>query len=520
VRTAKDGERFTTLDNRERELTNEDLLICDNGAKESRPIAIAGVMGGLNTEVGDSTKNVLIESAYFLQSSIRRTSKRLGLQTDASRRFERGSDPNAVIHALDRAAMLMQSLAQGKVCEGVIDCKEHEFLPLALKCRLTRVNQLLGTHLSVSEVENVFNRLGFSHRWDGNDAFHLKIPTYRADIHEEIDLIEEVARIYGYDNIPKSEAKFHASLLPNAPIFLLENEVRSLALAQGLQEFLTCDLIGPAMLNIVQDDSIPPDSVIKVLNPTSIEQSILRTSLLPGLLQVVKYNFDHQNRDVLGFEIGRIHFKDKEQYKEQSVIGIIMSGRSSESHWERKSAEVDFYDLKGIIENLLQMLGIKNPIFKNSQLKTLHSGRQAAIYLDTLEIGALGEVHPAICKRLDVPQRILFAEINLHDLYQMRRPKEKVQDLSIFPSSERDWTVTLGQEMPLQEVFDKIRLIPSKLLEEVTLLYIYQSESLGKGLRNATFHFVYRDKQKTIAQDAVDAEHARIIENINKAIKR
>lgn len=507
VRCAKDGERFTTLDGKERELRHEDLLICD----KTRPVAIAGVMGGLNSEVGDNTVNVLIESALFFPGAIRRTSKRLGLQTDASKRFERGTDPNNVLRALDRAAALMQQLAGGKVAVGAIDIKDEEFAPKAIVCRFSRINSILGTHLGVSEVEDVFHRLGMPFKWDGQDTFTVLVPTYRVDISAEIDLIEEVARIYGYDSIERKTARFHASRLPHDPMFLLEREARARLTAEGLQEFLTCDLIGPAIENIVGTRLMPEEAVVKVMNPTSIEQSVLRTSLLPGLLQVVKYNWDHQNPNISGFEIGRIHFKKEERYIEQSVAAIILSGQRHPHNWDGKVEEFDFFDLKGIVENMLAGLRVENVLFKPNNLSIFHSGRQASVYVGSLEIGSIGEIHPAIQRRLDVPQRIFFAEFDLQDLFKVRKQEKKMTEIPIYPSSERDWTITLRDEVPVQQVIDLISAIPSRLLENVTLLDLYRSDKLGSDKKNATFHFVYRDLKKTIEQEAVDAEHGRII---------
>lgn len=512
VKVAEEGEGFMTLDNKKRLLTKDDLLICD----QNKPVALAGVMGGLVSEVSETTRNVLIESAYFQPATIRRTSKRLGLQTDASKRFERGCDPNGVAAALDRATMLIQQLSAGSVVKGVKDVKTHDFPERQLPCRLNFLNSLLGTHLSVNEVESIFQKLDFRSRWNGQGAFEVQIPTYRTDVAAEVDLIEEVARIYGYDNIPKTPVKYQGSLQDHAPIFLLEREARSNLLAEGLQEFLTCDLIGPTLRDIVQDALMPEAAIVKVLNPTSIEQSILRTSLLPGLLQVVKYNIDHQNHAIHGFEIGRIHFKEGDQYKEQSVAAIILSGKSRPHHWDRKPADVDFYDLKGILENVFHEMGIDNLMFKPHGLSIFHTGRQAALYAGSLEIGSMGEIHPAIQRRLDVPQRILFAEFNLHDLFKMRQKEVKMKDIAIFPSSERDWTITLPEETPIEKVRGILLSIPSALLEEVSVLDIFRSEKLGKDKKNATFHFVYRDKEKTVEMEAVEREHEKII---NEALK-
>lgn len=507
VRTAQEGEKFVTLDGKERILKSDDLLISDM----SRGVATAGVMGGLDSEVTPQTTNILLESAFFLPSAIRKTSKRLGLMTDASHRFERGVDPNGVIAAADRAASLMAEIAGGQIATGIIDQKEKDFNPKKVNFRLSRTNSVLGTHLSVGEVENILSRLEMPYEWDGHDTFKVTVPTYRFDIFGEIDMIEEVARIYGYENIDKKVPYYSSSTLPNTPIFSFEREMRSRLMGEGLQEFLTCDLIGPSMLNTIKGaDDILEEGMIQILNPTSVEQSILRTSLLPGLLQVVKYNYDHQNHNLRGFEIGRIHYKKGDQYHEEYVAAIVLTGQNRPHSWKHKPHESDFFDLKGIVENILIELGIEGYSFRNNHLPTLHTGRQASIYVGDNEIGTLGEVHPAILRRLDVPQRILFAEMDLQSLFRLRKLTQKMTPLPIYPCSERDWTIKLKEKTPIDQVFGAIHSIPTKLLEEVTLLDVYRSEKLGNEFKNVTFHFVYRDKEKTIAQEAVDAEHARV----------
>ncbi|WP_075883471.1 phenylalanine--tRNA ligase subunit beta [Candidatus Protochlamydia sp. W-9] len=506
VRMAQEGEIFETLDGKERILKDSHLVIADS----EKPIAIAGVMGGRNSEVNEKTTNIILESAFFDSIFVRKTSKQLGLQTDASKRFERGTDPNQLISVLNRAAMLIQMVAGGIIEDSIIDEQTKDFLELTIRCRLSRINQILGTTLSRGEVEAIFQSLGFHYQWDGQNSFMVCVPTYRTDVKEEIDLIEEVARIYGYDHIPRNGGRYQTSKLPDAPIYLFEKEIQSCLIAEGLQEFITCDLIGPTLVNVVQKLSMPAEAIVKVLNPTSIEQSILRPSLLPGLLQVVKYNLDHQNHQINGFEIGRIHFKDGDQYQEQSVVGILLSGFSQPYHFEEKKREYDFYDLKGIIENLLKELGIEKPQFKNLDLKTFHSGRQASLFVDELEVGSFGEVHPSIQRRLDVSQRILFGEFNLHDLMQVATKLEKVKPLAIYPGSERDWTFTIKTSVSFAEIIKAIHEQKSDLLENVLLLDIYRSEKLTVGHQNMTLRFVYRDFSKTIAQEVVENEHQRL----------
>jgi phenylalanyl-tRNA synthetase beta chain len=511
VRTATAGEKFITLDDKERILHPEDLVICD----KEKPVALGGVMGGKNSEVKDSTRNILLESAYFLPTAIRRTSKRLGLQSEGSKRFERGADPNNVLKALDRAIMLMQELAGGKVCEGFIDIKEGEFLKKEIQCRFSRINALLGTLLSVSEVEDCFSRLEMKVKWDGQDTFHVTVPTYRGDVLGEIDLVEEVARIYGYENIPKKAPKYSTSLIPNSPIYDFEKEIRSRLLGEGLQELMTCDLIGPSLLKIVHETILPEEMTVKVLNPTSIEQSILRTSLLPGLLQAVKFNFDHQNYNLSGFEIGNIHFKESERYREPSVLGMVLTGEGRPQHWDRKPHPVDFYDLKGMIESLFSELGIQNIIFQKTKHTFFHSGRQASISIGAVNLGSLGEVHPSIMRRLDVNQRIYFAEIDLEQLLNLRLKTQQYKEIAVYPCSERDLTMTLADEIPIDEIFQIIYKGSYKYLEKASLKDVYKSEKIGKENKNVTFRFVYRDNKKTIAQEAVDAEHARIVSELN-----
>jgi phenylalanyl-tRNA synthetase beta chain len=510
VRAAKKDELFKTLDDKERLLNAEDLLICD----QTKPVAIAGVMGGQNSEVSETTQNVLLEAAYFLPTAIRKTSKRVGLSTEASKRFERGTDPNSLLQVLNRASVLIQQIAGGEIVSGMIDVKEKSFQPKEIPCRLSRIEKVLGIRIGLNEVQEIFQRLGMGSKSQDQETILVTVPTFRVDIHAEIDLIEEVVRIYGIENIPKVSPKYHSPKLPSTPIYLFEEEIRARLISEGLQEFLTCDLIGPKSLEITQGSLMKEEAIVKVLNPTSIEQSILRTSLLPGLLQLVKYNYDHQNHDISGFEIGRIHFKEKEQFKEQLVAGIILSGKNRPHHWGKTSRELDFFDLKGIVENLLSEIGVGNVSFKTSALHTFHNGRQASIFVGSLEVGSLGEVHPSIQRALDLPQRVYFAEINLHELFPLRKQETKMQEIPIYPASERDWTVTLNDKISIAQVFDAVYKLQSNLLESISLLDVYRSEKLGEGVSNMTFHFVYRDKQKTIEQEAVDTEHTRLTNEI------
>jgi phenylalanyl-tRNA synthetase beta chain len=496
-----------TLDDVKRLIPPEVLLICDR----AKPLAFAGVMGGKSSAVSDQTINVVIEAAYFTPQAIRKSVRMIGLKSDSSQRFEKGIDPNGVIDALNYAAFLLQKVAGGKICKGTIDQKVHEFVEKKIACRIQRVNQLLGTHLSAGEIAGLLRRLGMEILQETNHELLIAVPTYRNDISIEVDLIEEVARIYGYNNILKPIPLLTNSTIPHAVLYLMEKEIRMRLIEEGLQELMTCDLISPAQAAMMLEHSMSKEALISVLLSHSVDQSVLRASLLPGLLQVVKHNIDHGTTNIAGFEVGRTHFQEKDQYIEPTVAAIVLSGKRAPYHWDPKPEDFDFYDLKGIIENLLASLKIEDVEFETSHLQNFHPGRQAKIKKGQAVLGVMGEVHPEHVAKIDVSQRIFFAEINLHEWMPLIPKQWKVADLPQFPGSERDWTMTLKKELHIAEILRALRSVPSRLLEKVILLDLYKSEQIGKDKKNATFRFFYRDREKTIAYDIVEREHARII---------
>jgi len=497
---------FETLDGEKRKIPENILMIHD----DKGPIAVAGVMGGVNSEVEDGTTDIILESAFFDPSAVRRGSKALNLRSESSARFERGVDFEMVPIALDRAAELIADLGGGVVQQGRVDIIGKEKKRKTIKIRLNRTNQILGTNLSLSEVESFLKRLEMEVKGEG-DTLHVTVPSYRNDIHGEIDLIEEVARIFGYNNIKKREACVVNSPLPHAAIYLMEKKVREKLIEAGLQEFLTCDLISPELTELCLEKQLGEKEEIKVLKPSSVDQSILRMSLLPGMLQAVKHNFDRKTRDIHAFEIGKIHFKDGDHYRERLMAGVLLTGKRRPHHWEQKAEETDFFDLKGILENI-----IEGGTYEKAHFKSFHPGKQASIELNGSRLGVMGEVHPERLKRIDIEERVFFAQIDLHEWMATLKKDRKMTLLPQFPGSDRDWTVTLDREVPLGTVFESIQSFRSKLLKESMLLDVYESEKLGKDKKNVTFRFIYRDDQKTIEQSQVDKEHERLIMHIQR----
>ena len=300
-------------------------------ADSKGPIGIAGMLGGGPSSVSDTTKNILIESALFAPINIRKTAKRLGIRTDGSQRFEKGTDPEMVVPALNRVTSLIAEIAGGRVAKGFIDQVHRPHHPKEILCRTARTNQILGTNLSQNEVVTCLKRLDIRLVKEAGENLYFTPPSYRNDLAEEIDLIEEVARVYGYGNIPQKAPSYTSSTLPHEPIYLFENAARAQLLSESLSECLTCDLISPEQAAIA-----PDHHPIAVLHPRSLDQSVLRTSLLPGLLQVVKYNLDHQNNDFNGFEVGRVHIKIEDTCFEPSMAALILTGHTAPHHFSPK----------------------------------------------------------------------------------------------------------------------------------------------------------------------------------------
>lgn len=509
-------ESMRTLDGIERTIPKGTLLVYSGKA----PVAIAGVMGSFDSAVTESTCDILIEMAGFSPASVRKSSKTLGLRTESSMRYERGVDPNA--NAVDRAAELLLQTAKGTVCQGIVSEIAKPFVFRTVVCRPSRINQLLGTQLSQNEVRQLLKRLEMETLSEEEDSLQVRIPSYRGDVIAEIDLVEEVGRIYGFNRIPKRIPRYVSSPLPHTPLFVFERQVREIFLEQRLQECLTCDLISPSQAALTGEKVQGADAQIAVLHPASVEQSVLRTSLLAGLLQVVKCNVDHQVDALQLFEVGHIHFKQKETYYEQLAAAIVLMGRYSPDHFHEKNREVDFFDIKGQVEDFLLRCGLREVEFEKAHLHNFHPGRQARVKIGDICLGFLGEVHPMHVERIGIERRVYFAEINLHDLYPLvekQRQSFRVAALPSFPSSSRDWTITLPDQLPIGVVIEKAWANAPLLLSDVALIDLYKSDKIMKDRKNATFRFIYRDANKTVEFQEVEREHMQLIKRIQEELR-
>ncbi len=495
---------FAGLDGQTHTVPVGTVLIYD----AERPIALAGILGGKETAVSDATKSIVLEAAVFDPLLIRKSAKQMGLRTESALRFEKGVDPAGVAAALEEAVQLIQEIAQGKPEIGRIDCFPHARPPRTIACTPAKINRILGTHLSQHEIESLLQRLRFQCRAH-EERLDVTVPTDRFDVSQEIDLVEEVARLYGYNHIARGPSRFTTTDIPHDPEYLFETELRQRLTQLGLQELLTCDLISPKMA-AVAPELMASRSVLRVLHSKSEEHSILRPSLLPGILQVVKLNHDHKNEHMRAFELGRLHVNQNGKPFEPLALAIALSGLNAPHHWSQTARELDFFDLKGLVENLLGFLRISGVHYAPSEHMSFHPGRQANVHVDQRCIGSIGQLHPALLAKIGIDQRVYYAELDAHLLQSLKGPAPKSATLPQFPASERDWTLPLEERTPIARIFDAIRSAHCPLLEHVELIDLYT----GNEKRTATFRFVYRDAAKTVSFDEVESAHAALLQEV------
>ena len=515
VEQAKKEEPFVLLDGSECRIPINTLLVCD----EKKPLAIAGVMGAKSSAISETTTNVVIESARFSSSAIRIASKALGLRTEASYRFERSTCASGVFYALERAASLVEEICNTTSAKGVL--KYGDFNPPLRKisCRVDPLNAFLGTSLSANEISSLFERLFLKVETAEQNSLIVAIPTFRNDLHIEEDLFEEVARLYGYNNIPKSPAKHINATIGDDPFYSFEHLLRNHLVSVGLQEVITCDLISPTEARLAFEKGMAEESLISVLQPSSIDLSVLRPSLLPGMLKLVRFNQDRGACDLSLFEIGKIHFKQGEKFKERPMAAVMLQGKAAPYHFDPKPRSVDFFDLKGIIENLLMGFKIPEAHFLPSHLHSFHPFRQAKIMLEDSEIGVLGEIHPELLLRLEIKEPLYFVELDLLTIMHRLPTEWHCTAVPAFPGSQRDWTLTVKETMPVHELFEAIRHVASPFLEKAMLLDIYQSEQLGAHKKNVTLRFDYLDRKRTMDQAIVDQEHTKLKEQVAEKLR-
>jgi phenylalanyl-tRNA synthetase beta chain len=507
VRRAKSGEKFVTLDQVERRLNKEILLITDG----KKPVAIAGIMGGMESEVSSNTKNVLLESAYFDPKVIRRGRIYLGVSTEASQRFERGVDPNGVVNAANRACQLLEGLAGGKVLKGVVDSYPSPIMPVQVTLRPQKVNQILATNLKSKQMVQILKRLDME--VSENQDLKVRVPTFRPDLSREIDLVEEIARIYGYDKIETSLRASGNLITPVTEEDKLVTRLKRLLVGKGFFEVLTNNLVDPRILKRM----CPDLSAIKLQNPLSEEMSVLTISLAYGLLSVISWNKNRREEDLRIFELGKVYIAGENHMPEERWhLGLALSGKREPIHWGMRETEVDLYDLKGVLESLLDNLYLSFRLdSKENALLKPSSSFEIKVNGDT--VGIWGEVAEEILELFEIKGKVFTAELDFEKLLVCIPKKRPFLPLPKFPSVDRDIAIVVDEDILSGSISEKIKMVGGNLIEELILFDVYRGKQIRPGKKSLAYSIRYRSKDKTLTDEEVDRIHQKVISELEES---
>lgn len=508
VELAVDGDNFKTLDEQDRKLDANMLLIKD-GVKA---IALAGVMGGFNSEVDEKTKNILFEAAHFNSASIRRTCRKLGLRSEASGRFERGLSEDNVLKAMDRAMYLVKLLGAGEVDELYYDSYPLKQTIPIIKSSVKRVNSLLGMDIGKDEIVSIYNKLKFKVEVDVDSDTLLVTPeAHRIDVQSEIDLVEEVVRIYGYENIPATLPVSTTNTLKVDYNIKLVSQIKSYLANNGLNEIISYSFIDKESYKKCGYD-FDGDVRLKVMNPLSEKQSFMREKLLPGIIEIASRNYKRQRRNINIFEVGRVYSGTDESLPIENLqLGIfILENELKELYGKTKN---DFYTLKGILERLVAVISNKTLSFENQKdMKTLHPGRSAVILADNDLVGCIGELHPEVLAEYDIKEKAYYLEI---DLRAFTEPTIKqYTSLPKFPTIERDMAIILPKDMEYGNIHEVIKKASNNLVVGFRIFDIFEGIQIGNNFKSVALSLTYQNPEKTMTDEEVSQIHNSIVDQL------
>ena len=494
VRTAREGETIQTLDGNQRKLTTSMLCICD----ENKPVCVAGVMGGANSEIVGDTAMVLFESANFNGTSVHRTAAALNMRTDASSRYEKGLDPMNTLKAVERACELVELLGAGEVVEGVMDVIAKDSNPVTVKLEPEKVNGLLGTDVSREEMVRILEALDF--KVEG-DTIH--VPSWRSDVEHYSDIAEEVARFYGYNNIPDTLSNGLTARRGLTDIQQTENLLGSVCRAAGYDEIITYSFISPTYYDKID---LPKDSPLrdslKILNPLGEDTSIMRTTTLPSMLEILTRNYNFRNKSAKLYELGRVYFKRADGLADEPKV--LTLGAYGDN--------MDFFALKGAVEAVLKQLRIENVRFlADSENPSYHPGRCAKVYCGDRLLGTLGQVHPHVAGNYGVDAELYAAELRFDALYESKGPQPLYQPLPKFPAVTRDIAVVCDKAVTVGELEDAIRKGAKGLLKDVALFDIYTGTGIAPGKKSVAFNLTLRADDRSLTAEEADADVKSIL---------
>lgn len=506
VRRAKNGEKIRTLDGKDRELNDSMLLIAD----PSNPLAVAGVMGGLDSEITEDTKNIIFESAVFNGTSIRLTSKALGLRSEASSRFEKGIDPNISSVAVNRAAELVAELGAGEVVGGIADCYENKLKPWTIDISPERINRFLGTDISAQEMVDTLEKLGV--KIIKGDVMKAEIPTFRSDLELEVDIAEEIARIYGYDKIKTTLISGETTQGGRNRKQTIEDKAKEMLVGSGLYEVVTYSFVSPRdfdKINIPEDSELR--NTVNILNPLGQEMSIMRTTLIPSMLEVISRNYSKKTESAEFFELGKIYIPlknpDAKLPEEKNTLVMGMYG------------EYDFYDLKGTVELLFETLGIKKYEFaREANNPSFHPGKTANIVLKKKVIGTIGEIHPDVLERYEIPVNVYICQLDFDEIIKSSELEKRFKSLPKYPAAERDMALLIDDEIMVSQIESIIRDKGGNLVESIKLFDVYKGKQIPDNKKSVAYSIIYRSEDRTLKDEEVNKVHDEIIKAIESKL--
>jgi phenylalanyl-tRNA synthetase beta chain len=514
VKSTEIESKFITLDSKERILPKGTLMICD----AEKPVAVAGVMGGENSEISANTKNILIESAYFNPSSIRKTSKLLGLSTEASYRFERTVDPNRTLYAAERAVQLIAELAGGEICSGVLDVYPEKIKEKEVPIRFSRVKRVLGYTIPDVKIISILKFLGLKVIYQSEKEYRFSIPTFRPDLEREIDLIEEVARINGYDNIP-TISKISISLGEKIDESEFGDQIRQHSCALGFFEMINNPMQGDKIASLTGNK-------IPIMNPQSIDMAYLRTSLIPGALITVAKNINVGEKDLSLFELGHVFnmisgknkIKNFEDFTESQNLLLVLTGKMDQKTWYSNEKHVDIYALKGIVNGLLERLsfdGVLSESYEFDDPDSLFEFSFIKNYGDKV-IGSGGKIKKQVLKHFDLQQEVFCFELNISLLKDIQAKTRKYREPIKYPKSVRDLAFIFDKSVTYEQVIKFIRKTGSNLLKSIELFDLFENETIGKDKKSMAFSLEFYSEERTLTEEEVEKEFNHIIASVTK----
>ena len=501
VRMAEEGEKLTTLDNIERTLTSEDIVIADS----THGVGLAGVMGGLETEVEEDTKNIIIESAIFDSVKVRKTSKKI-VRSEASNRFEKGLDPERTTMAIERACKLLEEYADGTVVTGTVEYDKTNNKEKEIEISYQNINDVLGTTISKEDILDVYRRLGFEYKENGESVI-VKVPTRRLDISIKEDLIEEVSRIYGVDNI---QGKLPIVQMRKGSYDKTQREIRNKMIALGLNETLSYILIND---KDVKKYTLDEFEELKLLDPITEERNTLRYSMIPSLYKIYEYNTARNQKDISIFEIGKGFYKKGEIYGEDTKLCALMTGKY---YLElNNTREVDFYTIKGVTEELLDYLGYagRYSFIKTEMPQELHPGQSAYINVNGTNVGIIGKIHPKITS-----SDVFVMEINLDELFKKKVGKMKYKEISKFPSIQKDIALLVNKDIDSKEIEKVIKSAGGSMLTNIEVFDVYTGKGILDDKKSIAYSLTFSDMKKTLTDEEINALMNKIIEAAEKKL--